>query len=343
MKKDHILRLLSLMGVAGQDIEQSGQYLNCSCPLAKATHAKGTDSNPSFGIQISDEGLSFYKCYTCGSGSVSALVHRYNFALGYRPELNAFYMDSQYNIELENIDIYPDIYEEKDIDIIPEVPEDLQEEYPLLEGAIGEAPAQVRDWLEGRGISLKVAYKYETRYDRYGNVIFPTIGRDEKIYNMQFRSTTDKAFWYLKDEEHDMHFRKDLSWYGEQFLNLTSVVVVESQTDVLRLKSLGVLDPVIASCGNVTNAQLKSITSPIWFLGFDADEAGDRNMRRVYKAVHSSAVSVYYLDWSLAGIKDGGELRDVEQLEYIWTRKKQMKGGVNNGQINRSYKDKFAR
>lgn len=342
MKQSHILKILELMGVGSSEIVVSGDWVNCSCPLARATHKNGTDNNPSFGVQTSDDGLSFYKCYTCGSGTLSSLIHRFNFAIGYRPHLNAFYMDSQYDIDLEDTSIYKDKFTIEKEEIVHEVTNDHLYNYPLLQGAIGEAPLKVRDWLGDRGINLEVAYKYETRYDKYGNVIFPTIGTDGVIYNMQFRSTTAKAFWYLKDEENDVSFRKDQHWYGEQFVNLTSVIVVESQTDVLRLKSLGIQDPVIASCGNVTNAQLNRITAPIWFLAYDADMSGDKNAHKTYQVVQSSAVNVFKLDWGFVGIKDAGALSSIEDYMYVYKNKIAMKGGTHVTRTGvEKYKDKF--
>lgn len=60
------------------------RWLNVSCPFAPFTHAKGSDTNPSFGLTISEDSRSNYKCLACGvKGRVSSLPTRLG---GYRKQ-----------------------------------------------------------------------------------------------------------------------------------------------------------------------------------------------------------------------------------------------------------------
>ena len=49
--------------------------MRCSCPLAPWTHDRGTDSKPSFGFKIADNGQIVYNCLSCkAKGRLSNLV-----------------------------------------------------------------------------------------------------------------------------------------------------------------------------------------------------------------------------------------------------------------------------
>ncbi len=345
MKTNHILKILEYMKVPYDSIECTGEWVNCSCPLASATHSKGTDNNPSFGIQTNADGLSFYRCFTCGSGTLSGLIHRYNFAVGYNPALNAFYMDSQYAIDLEDIATYKDKFIFREVPEDLPVPYDYRHKYPLLENALGTGPADIRGWLKRRGIRLDVAYKYKTRYDKYGNIVFPIIDKHGEIYSMQFRSIHDKAFWYLENKELNKKYSGYQHWYGEQFADDVSALLVESQTDVLRLKSLGIPGTILASCGGVSHAQLETLTAPTLYLGYDADKAGWANQKKTIRKMHSSALNIWVLDWGVAGIGDAGELVTASQYDKVFNAKINVKGGIHVSMNSSTplYKDKFAR
>jgi hypothetical protein len=61
-------------------IEPTGEvngWIMASCPLApwKQEHAKGYDNNPSFGISINDNDVSYYNCFTCkAKGTLGGLA-----------------------------------------------------------------------------------------------------------------------------------------------------------------------------------------------------------------------------------------------------------------------------
>lgn len=64
MNKENIYRILHILNAS--KIQSGGKWIKCSCVYAPWVHTKGTDSNPSFGISISDHGKSKFNCYTCG-------------------------------------------------------------------------------------------------------------------------------------------------------------------------------------------------------------------------------------------------------------------------------------
>ena len=61
------------------DIHQSGDWLNASCPFAPHVpeHKSEVDSSPSFGTRVNNEGISSFHCFTCGNhGTIYSLINR---------------------------------------------------------------------------------------------------------------------------------------------------------------------------------------------------------------------------------------------------------------------------
>jgi len=72
MTPNQVVELLGIFGA--EDIEIRGAKIHSSCPLARWTHAGGTDGHPSFGIYRSSHGNLRYKCLACGAaGSMRGL------------------------------------------------------------------------------------------------------------------------------------------------------------------------------------------------------------------------------------------------------------------------------
>lgn len=78
MRADDIAELLAKLGCNRIRQNFSG-WVNASCPFAPFTklHKNRDDSRPSFGVRISDEGRSHYRCFTCqAKGSLTDLLMR---------------------------------------------------------------------------------------------------------------------------------------------------------------------------------------------------------------------------------------------------------------------------
>jgi hypothetical protein len=74
VRQDAIESLFRAFGINGT---RKGSKYSASCPFAKWTHGKGTDSNPSFFVSVSAKGSMHYKCYSCGeSGSMMKMLYR---------------------------------------------------------------------------------------------------------------------------------------------------------------------------------------------------------------------------------------------------------------------------
>jgi DNA primase len=91
MKLDEARELLDKIGGKQSTVSSYG-WLRAGCPFAPWTHAKGTDSKPSFAVNANEDGISGYKCYGCGlHGTMLTFLHRYERISGKKfPELHAF-------------------------------------------------------------------------------------------------------------------------------------------------------------------------------------------------------------------------------------------------------------
>lgn len=146
------------------------RWMNISCPFAPWTHASGTDSHPSFGITISDEDRSHYKCLACGvKGRLSSLPTKLG---GYRKKN---YSELRHWAEMTEINAATNRPMPDWEDAIAEEDEDAdQRELPSPE-LVESYPAAIGiPYLRKRGIQLPAVYRLNLRYDDYQHrVLFP--------------------------------------------------------------------------------------------------------------------------------------------------------------------------
>lgn len=74
MKVEDVLTLLHQIGCSKIRVGNNG-WVHSSCPFAPVRHTGGKDNHPSFGVAVSANGRSHYKCHTCSKGgALSDLV-----------------------------------------------------------------------------------------------------------------------------------------------------------------------------------------------------------------------------------------------------------------------------
>jgi len=327
MHVDEAVQLLELMGIPSLDIiiDDRG-WARCQCPLASGLHRNGVDEHPSFGIHVKDGNYSTYKCFTCGRGTVSDLVHKYNFtAKNPNSDVSSFYLESQYRKEEAAVLEFKDKYSREPAkQVIRPVPEHILSTHIPLKGVIGGQALRVKEWLMSRGIDPRVAYLYDVRMDNLGNIAFPMTDTDGVIYAIHLRSITNKFFWHVKDENENISFYKPDVWFGLPQWNPTQpTIVVESQTDLLRLKTLNPELNVIASCGPLGPIKVArlNLCSEVW-LGYDADDAGRKYTINTVKWIKSDMCKFWRLNWRPG--KDAGNLVDSVQLAQIIRNKREV-------------------
>lgn len=329
MKSDDIVRFLQLLRARNIEISPDNQWVRCSCPMAPFFHSSGTDNHPSFGIKVNNGGLSNYNCFTCGTGTLPLFLHKMTWTLGVLPEVHEFFIHREFlpdDATSEQFYLeYKDLFSQEFDKPVPiPVPPEVLADYPRLSKDSAEGKYErdrVVEWLEGRGIDYDIALDYQVRISPQDRaVIFPIVDNDGLTYLLHARSRINKAFYYLNPSNtghlDKVWGRKDF-WFGIQHANMSEpLILVESETDLLRLRSLGVTN-VIASCGPVGDYKLDRISAPKIYLGFDSDLGGAKYCARTIHYLHSSS-ALYRLSWSVVGAKDAGDLKSREEFDKVW-------------------------
>jgi len=336
MRAHNIQAFLRLLGVKKIELSADAEWIKSSCPKAEFSHPKGSDRHPSFGVKVNNEGESSVNCFTCGGDTLGGLLHSITWQKGYRPELHSFYganeiFGSEIN-KYAQIDFTPGTKEKP----LP-VPHKILESFPLLEmnpkysGHVQFETEKVLSWFEDRGISFEILKEYRLRLDVMGgNIVFPIRDVDYKTYMLHARSRSNKIFFYYTPEylSSPVKWGRTDFWFGIEYTDFTKpLLLVESETDVLKLRTFGV-ENVMASCGSVGPDKLKRIVAGSVILGFDSDESGARYCKKAISELHSSAY-LSRISWQTVGKKDACALKDKSEWAVVWANRKavSMKGG----------------
>lgn len=332
MYKPDIISLLSLLGE--NKIKTTGDWVNSSCPLASISHEGGKDRHPSFGILINTKGESLYRCFTCSDAApLSGLIHNlwlnkirnWKQAMQMYGDTEVFKIATVSNGLSTKWDSIIEKEEEETIKI--PVPDSVLYKFPLLSTSIGFEAERCRDFLSSkRGIDKKTQDLFSLRYclkDRV--IILPRIDGENKIWWLRARSRISKLFFsvsssYIQEKEEENKWGDSSHLFGEQFLDFNSpVIIVESETDVLRLHTLGVYN-VVATGGNVQKAQIDRLYNNVILLGFDADIPGLKNKIKATKLLKGYS-TLFSLDWSILGITDAGKIETRADFDRVYNRK----------------------
>jgi 5S rRNA maturation endonuclease (ribonuclease M5) len=368
MDLKNIVNFLKLLGAGEIKVSDEENWARTSCPLAPFTHAKGSDENPSFGIVANDIGESAYHCFTCGSGRLWDLLHRMQWTVGVPKRARHFFgtaeiFDPEQSYEHDGaiFDGYKDVYSRIFLkQKKTRVPDKILNSYPLLLDSPYEGQkSEIEQYFLGRGILPEVLWEYGVRHDPGKHlIIFPMIDTDGETYRLHVKLVYEKTFWYLTPEllgcadEYDPWGRKDY-WFGIQYLDpILPILIVESETDLLRLRSLGVSN-VIAACGGINKWKVSRIPNRVVLLGFDADKAGSSFTMKAIQLFERR--HLYWLDWSLVDVtyytkklktpklrpaNDGGDLETLEQYEFI-VEHKILVGEVTPVPVTSGYVDRW--
>jgi hypothetical protein len=344
MRMEHVEHFLLLLGARRVVKHPERGWIQCSCPLAIATHKHGTDSSPSFGVKVpeDDDKAPYFHCYACGaSGPLSRLLFDVEmiFNTPYKEATEYLSRFRIFNERKETVvtarrrvkvyDKFANWNESRAMLRNPIVPDSVLQQYPLLsEKSALNAHYYVLFWLtHDRRISLPAITKFQLRLyedtllDRYG-VIFPVLSRDGKfVYDLWVRLIDEKRFFRLTADmaRCPVDYRAPNLWFGNHvYTTERPLVLVEGALDALRLYSLGV-ENVMASMGMPSREQISSVYAPIIYLGYDNDGEGGAGANMTKKLVRELPVpAISVLDWSTIGLKDAGELTSEAQLRMVF-------------------------
>lgn len=356
MDKESIIRFLVALGSEEEHIiyDEDRRWIRCRCPLAPWTHAKGTDSSPSFGITIrdqDDEGESVANCKTCGSywngkdfWHIEELIHKFWLVTGQYPKAASYeFTHGRKSDEHEsiNIKIKPEVKD--DIPLYP-LPTRILNKYPIIQHKIGIMEAiNVMEYLSvQRGLPSWVYNYFGIRYNADNNsMLFPLTGVDGKIYTLRERlcDVSQKKIWTVNSKTSgftDVVFStttKSGALFGLAQLDKTkrTVSICEGEIDAMKLFLYGAVNPLAAATNQITTAQCKAIHPYIdRIIHFpDAEHSGVVTVKKLLSFFGKTAIKIQVADCGIVKVpiddystklknaKDPGDLRSQEQLNTI--------------------------
>jgi Toprim-like len=329
MNAQDLITFLQLIAVPEQNISVSDGWVSCSCPLASARHEHGADGRPSFFVSVHEDVPSLWHCFGCTekSAPLDVLLQTVWLCLGWYPWDAADFFVAHEIGKHETPVLLPTV----GTGWLPRktsprfIPEDCLEGLPLLVESRDAEARKIWDWLiTERQVSRQAAGKCGVRYwPGRGVLVFPHTDNQGRTVMLRTRSIHEKRIFTITPRllglDVDFPRRKEVGcWFGARDSGYRPILLVEGEIDVLRLVTLGLDEFNILAAGGskMTNSQLSLLGNPTIFLGFDADKEGYRSANRVATRL-SLTHSVYFVDWAVAGVKDPGDLPDIQALRRV--------------------------
>lgn len=309
MHANEIKKWLLLLGAKGTSEGQA--WVQARCPLAPWRHS-GSDSNPSFGVEVS-HGESKVYCFGCGfGGTQTSLLMELRFlgaeGVQWRKALDMLIAaDDETMLGLPNGDYEDDVFGVEAAEY--EFPEWLVKAF---EPAYFEGT--VHPYLTSRHTPLEVAQHLDLRYDVHRRrVVFPVRDWSGRLMGLHGRHiggpyTPDDIQNAYRMYPYQGHTNPRV-WLGEHWIEIDQpVVLAESVFDLARTMEVysNVLSPLTASITGKKLERLAGIKRIVTL--FDADAAGDAAREKTAKHLTGSDISHVELP---AGC-DAGEMSPEE-------------------------------
>ena len=289
MIAENVSLLMDMLEI--EQAERNGDWLNCQCPLApySGAHKKGTDSNPSSGISVNEEGQSMFNCFTCNETcSIPLLIEQLEHYRGENYQslkLQAVMLESKKSLPSWEA-VRRKRIKNSEPDMTP-VPEESVNHYsPIVNHK------EARQYLAGRGVKKSTVDKLGIVYQQSEKrIVFPVRSLDGTLYGYTGRTI-------LKPDEYPVYnskrpFPKVKGFYGlkknklilgaERWREGLPVLIVEGLFGYARFVQIGVEEHF--NIGATMGAKLTvdhlniliKFGQPVYLL-YDNDDAGDTGL-----------------------------------------------------------------
>jgi 5S rRNA maturation endonuclease (ribonuclease M5) len=228
LNREGIIELLGALG--SHALQHEGEWVQASCPGAFARHAHGHDSNPSFGINVVDDGKSGFNCFACGLKGRDLndlLIELHHEAKQHDHKGIDFAKARQIVAQEDDIGYVAHEWKDtSDVKVFEPWPEWYLDDY---KPAWGHLPA--RDYLMARNVYRKTAKELDIRYDAKRDMVcFPIRHRSGFLAGLRGRSLTTKRYF---DHVWNGNNNTSVVLYGESWIDpLKPLVVVEGPFDL---------------------------------------------------------------------------------------------------------------
>lgn len=343
MKEIDVIRLLRLMGYEDHEMVVRDEWINIICPLVDKRHKPGQRSltSPSAGISINPHGESLFKCFSCTPQPTKLvdLIISKSLENGYKDRsLVLFYQSHEVISEsdserAENAVFESDAFEKlirfnkwkeerpkdntelKKPEVEAQFPNEILKFFPLLAPETDTVALLMKDYLTNvRKIGLAIIADMGIRYHKDRNlIIFPLTDIKGNIQVLRARVCDPKnktmftiSSKTLKNKYNLPNIRDTGASFGLHKVDATKpVIIVESETDCLLLKTHGFNNVIATTSASFSKSQIQHIPSPNLWVGFDNDDAGRRATKNLITL--SNGKLIHVINWGNAGGKDPGD------------------------------------
>jgi hypothetical protein len=298
---------LKALGATQIRVKDNG-WIESSCVLARWTHASHRDTSPSFGLNITPGGRSYFMCFACRQGSAEELLSC--MELYSKGQAHTFDFARCHEILADEVFVtpLPEYGEAPPAQVFTEWPQYWLDSFPPAQWVIDSAL-----YLANRSVPLITVECFDLRYDAKRHMI---VAPYRDVFN-RLAGARGRAIRPEGQQHFDYTFQginnARLVWYNEPVLNLPGpVVVVEGQFDCFRTSQ--------AHPKTVANLTAKPTFEKMKKLGDcelviqipDRDEAGHQSVARYASLCQRLGLrhEVIYLD---EGVKDPDECA----VEYL--------------------------
>lgn len=349
MREPHIIELLRLLGYEESSMVIRDNWVNVCCPLADFKHSSGQDHHPSAGILINNDGPSLFKCFSCTPNAI--LLQEF---ISYRA-LHLRRVDSDvFNYCLRHEIMEPDAEDEKEeqlfnsstahvfnfnrwieeptelSDPLPtKFPDNLLLKFPELAPANDLTALAMKDYLINfRKISLSAISALGLRYHKQKNlIIFPLTDLYGNVQVLRARvcDVETKIMFTISNKHFNSSerlptIRDSGACFGLHLIDPHKpVIIVESETDCLLLRSYGFDNVVATTTASFSRSQIFNIPSPNLWVGFDNDPAGKKATINLINI--SNGKLIHVINWEHAGAKDPGEAQSRLDIARAMNKK----------------------
>lgn len=229
MREQAVRSAAALLGVGAQrDPPNSQGWMSVGCPFAPYAHGSGFDRNPSMRVQVSEGGMSTWKCWSCNNGgNLVSIIYQLRDRGAELPWALLMDLATGEADDLTYPTFMPDLPPPEPPPIIPESWLDTMP--PLPPQCVGA------DYLRQRSFSEQDWVSWDTRWDAARQrVCWPIRDGEGLLRGVQGRSIHKDVKPKYLHYEYEGKSRGSDFFLGEHRLDFDKpIVVVEGSIDAL--------------------------------------------------------------------------------------------------------------
>lgn len=296
-------RVLLRLGITS---DQRNNELLSYCPMHLERLGR-EDSNPSWSINVE---TGAHHCFSCGyKGSLLTLVCDLNEFIS---EWGHYDYDAAKSWLRENIQV--------DFEALSKHLEELRNAYVSLPKPIEMSEARLAVFeeppvwaLEARNLSEEACWAYGVRWNP----------RDESwITPIRNADTNALMGWQEKGQKTRLFrnrpagIQKSMTLFGYNVFPKSTLIIVESPLDAVRLATVGIHGGVATFGTSVSTAQLNlmSVAGKL-IIAMDnpkVDEAGEKAAKDIFNRTKQLGIECWFFNYGDSTAKDIGEMSEVE-------------------------------